>query len=396
MKVLHINICGNLSTGNIASDLIRVINEHGGEGILAYTRGTASKDIQTFKFGSSLDVYWHVACSRLTDRAGFYSKRATQKLIGFIESERPDLIHLHNLHGYYLNIEVLFDYLKRSEIPIVWTLHDCWAFTGHCCYFSEAGCSKWKTGCHDCDLKRDYPASVFIDSSKRNYLDKKKLFLGMKNMILVTPSVWLKQLVEQSFLSVYPCYAISNGVDSDIFSPRINTKLRSELQLENKTVVLGVASTWSERKGYKDFCKLSKIIDKDTALVMVGLNKQQIQKLPANVIGLERTKNVQELVELYSMADWYFNASVEETMGLTTIEAIMCQTPAIVYNATALPECVEPGNGYIVAPHDIEAVADIIKTVGKNGKKLKVGAKFEKREAYRRYYELYKGILEVR
>ena len=405
MKVLHINICGNLSTGNIASDIIREVRNRGGEGILAYARNSAGNDIPSIRIGNQNDVYIHAILSRITDRTGFYSKKATQKLIRQIQDWNPDIIHLHNLHGYYIHVGILFEFLKEYNRPVVWTLHDCWAFTGHCPYFSAVGCEKWRTGCHDCPEKKNYPASLIADQSKRNYLDKRSCFSGVSDMTLVTPSVWLKNIVGQSFLRDYPCNVIYNGIDPTKFYPRTGRIFRDKYRLKDEKILLGVASTWSKRKGYQDFCKLAELLPENWVVVMVGLKKDQIQALPAGIIGIERTETVEELAQIYSEADLYFNASVEETMGLTTVEAIFCGTPAVVYDSTAVPECVQQGDvnatGYVVAQGDVWAVAEIVRKLelgiipwlGKEAP-LERNREFYKEESCKKYYELYQAIME--
>ena len=235
MKVLQINsVCGVGSTGRIAADIHRVLKQNGHESKIAYGRGEAkgvSSD-DTIKIGTDRDIYAHVIQSRLTDRTGFYSKSATKKLIRSIEEYNPDVIHLHNIHGYYINIKLLFDYLKKAGKPVVWTLHDCWAFTGHCAYFDYCGCEKWKTGCEKCPQLSQYPKS-FADSSKRNYLDKKQIFNGINNMTIVTPSKWLEKLVKQSYLGNYNTQVIYNGIDLTVFKPTVSD-FRGRYGLENK------------------------------------------------------------------------------------------------------------------------------------------------------------------
>ncbi|MCI5858091.1 MAG: glycosyltransferase [Agathobacter sp.] len=405
MRVLHINICGNLSTGNIASDIIREVKLKGGDGILAYARNAVADDIPSILIGSQADVYAHAVLSRITDRTGFYSKKATLKLIEEIRAWNPDIIHLHNLHGYYLHVGVLFDFLKEYHRPVVWTLHDCWAFTGHCPYFSAVECERWKSGCHDCPEKKNYPASLLLDQSRRNYRDKQRYFLNVPDMTLVTPSKWLKGIVGESFLQGYPCEVVYNGIDQKKFYPRTGQTFREKYRLLDKRILLGVASTWSRRKGYEDFCKLAELLPDNWIIVMVGLKKEQIQMLPADIVGIERTKDVEELAQIYSESDLYFNASVEETFGLTTVEAIFCGTPAVVYNSTAVPECVqtdgEEATGYIVGRGDIAAVADIVRRLEDGSlpwlgrtKELDRNKEFFKEEACKKYYELYQTIME--
>ena len=186
MKVLQINIFGNLSTGRIAVDIYRTLISEGHQGVIAFARNSVPDDVPYIKIGNNLGVYCDGVLTRLTDRAGFFSRKATRKLIKEIQEYNPDIIHLHNLHGYYINVEILFEFLKQYGKPVVWTLHDCWAFTGHCCYYSMVGCEKWIDGCHDCEQIHAYPKSLLIDNSKNNYRKKQKLFTSMPNLQLVT------------------------------------------------------------------------------------------------------------------------------------------------------------------------------------------------------------------
>ncbi len=389
MRILQINsLCGTGSTGKIAVDLYNVLKDNGHECKIAYGRGEA-RGISledTIKIGSKADVYIHAALARLWDKSGFYSKSATKRFLKVVDEYKPDIIHLHNIHGYYINIELLFNYIKEKKIPVVWTLHDCWSFTGHCAHFDYAGCEKWKSGCHDCVCKNQYPKSL-TDNSKRNYAKKKELFSGIENMTIVSVSHWLDDLVTNSFLKAYNHAVIYNGIDVDKFK-HMDSDFRNKYNLNNKTVILGVASVWSDRKGLDDFIKLAGMIDDKYRIVLVGLNKKQMRLMPENIIGLARTDTIEELAGLYSMADVFFNPSVEETFGLTVAEAILCGTPAIVYNATALPECVDKDNGFVVEKHDLQTVADLIDKV----KEIKVSdvlTKYDKSERFKEYLGVY-------
>ena len=394
MKVLQINTFGNLSTGRIAVDLYNVLKSTGNDGLVAFARNTISDGVPHYVIGTMKNVYADALFTRITDGAGFYSKASTIKLIDKIKEYNPDVIHLHNLHGYYINVEVLFDYLKMSGKPVVWTLHDCWAFTGHCCHFSAIKCDKWKTQCEVCPQKHSYPAS-YIDHSKSNYLRKKKLFTGVENMQIVTVSKWLEDVTSQSYLASYPIETIYNGIDLSVFRP-MRSNIKDRLGIGNRKMILGVASTWSTNKGLKDFIELNKLITSEYVIILVGLSKQQITEMPNNIIGLPRTRDTNELVELYSAASIFFNASVEETFGLPTVEAMACGTPVIVYNSTALPEVVNEECGYIVEPHDLRTVVKILKdeeykTITKD-LCMKQARKYEKHKQYKQYIELYKSL----
>lgn len=341
MKVLFINtVFENGSTGRIVKDLGTAVEQNGGEYRAIYGRGV-SKDPHAIKMSTNLDVIFHAFFSRITDRAGFYSKRSTRYLVEYIRKYKPDIIHLHNLHGYYLNIEILFDFLKKEyKGKIIWTLHDCWAFTGHCVHYTWVKCNKWMRGCNHCLEKKQYPVSIFFDSSNKNYVDKKRIFTGINNMTIITVSDWLKYQTEQSFLKDYKVQRIYNGIDKKIFHYTEND-IKKKNNWENKKIVLLVSDGWNERKGFDKMLQVASIAPTDWMFVIVGLEKKRILKLPDNVIGIEKTWEQQELIKLYSAADVFFNPSVEETFGLTTVEAISCGTPALVFDSTASPEILQ-------------------------------------------------------
>lgn len=360
MKILQINIFGNLSTGRIAVDLYRTLHACGHEGVIAYARNTIAENIPSIRVGNKWSIYADGIMSRLTDRAGFYSRAATKKLIRQIQDYDPDIIHLHNLHGYYLNIELLFEYLRESAKPVIWTLHDCWAFTGHCCYYSAAGCGKWKTGCSRCGQKHTYPKSMLVDNSKRNYLRKKELFTSLPHLHLVCVSDWLAEEVKQSFLKNLPCEVIHNGIDTKAFR-FTESNFRKKYRLENKKIVLAVSTSWNDkRKGLDDVLQLASIAEGKYTVVIVGVSEDRKKQIGDKALAITRTDSTKELAEIYSSADVFFNASVEETFGLPTVEAIACGTPVIVYDSTALPEAVTDACGFVVKPHDVQAVRNII------------------------------------
>lgn len=393
MKVYQINTVYNIgSTGRIVAQLKHTLEARGDECMVAYGRGF-SEEKNTFKIGNIFDLYFHAMMTRITDKTGFYSKKNTRRLINDIKQFNPDIIHLHNLHGYYLNIEMLFKFLKEYNKPIVWTLHDCWAYTGHCAYYSEEGCNKWKTICHDCSQCRKYPSSYFADNSKNNFLKKKELFTLIDNKTIVTPSFWLKREVEQSFLGKYNTQCIYNGIDTSVFKPT-QGDLRIKYNLENKKIILGVASMWSERKGFLDFCKLAEILPDEYRIVMVGIESNQTVKIPSNIICIEKTDSQKMLASIYTEADVYFNASVEETMGLTTIEAIACGTPVVVYNKTAIPEVVDEKVGRVVESGNIEdvklAIEDIFTMENRSEICVQYAKKYCMEKQYAEYMDLYK------
>lgn len=344
MKVLMINsVCGIGSTGRICTDIADALIADGHECKIAYGRSSVPekyKDI-SYHIGGEFAVRLNGVKARLFDNEGFNAKRATKKLVNWIKTYNPDVIHLHNLHGYYLNVKILFDYLKTCGKKIVWTLHDCWSFTGHCSYFTLVKCEQWQSHCSYCPQKNSYP-KAFRSKAKKNFDKKRNAFTGVLDLTIVTPSKWLADLVEKSFLKEYPIEVINNGIDLTVFKPT-ESDFREKHGLQDKKIILGVASVWDKRKGLDDFFELAKIISDDYRIVLVGLNDKQLKRLPKNVIGVKRTNSVAELAGLYSTADVYITTSVEETFGMTVVESLACETPAIVYNKSALSELVNCG-----------------------------------------------------
>lgn len=369
MKVLMINsVCGIGSTGRICTDIAERLEAAGHDCRIACGRGAIPERYKKYamRVGNDLSTYMHGAQARVFDNAGFGSRGATRKLIKQIEEYDPDVIHLHNLHGYYLDVETLFAYLKKAKKPVAWTLHDCWAFTGHCPHFSAAGCEKWKTQCYACTEKRHYPASLLLDRSRANYLRKKTLFSCVDDLTIVTPSNWLATQVRQSFLGDYPTEVIYNGIDGTVFCDT-PSELRKRYGLENRKIALGVANIWDERKGLPYMLRLAKLLGDDWVVVLLGLSAKQIAALPSNIIGITRTRDISELAAWYSVADVYVNTSAEETMGMTTAEAISCGTPVAAFHTTATPEVVGE-NGMTVRYGDVNELANAtiqIATLGK-------------------------------
>lgn len=346
MRYLFINsVAGCGSTGRIVAEKCRELMLQGHECAIAYGREVRDcADISLIRVGSSTGIRLHALQSRIFDASGFGSRRATQQLVKSILDYNPDVIWLHNLHGYYLQVEVLFDFLRNCGKPIIWTLHDCWAFTGHCPYFDYVGCDRWVTGCHHCPQKRLYPASLLLDGSCRNFQRKKAAFTGIPNLSIQVPSRWLRERVCRSFLSDYPVEVVPNRVDRNVFYQNPGD-FRKKNHLENMKIVLGVANVWEPRKGLSDFLDLAKRLDASWKIVLIGLTPKQIAALPSEILGLPRASTVRELVAAYSEADVYLCTSREETFGMTVLEAACCGTPVIVYSGTA---CAEAGEGYRV------------------------------------------------
>ena len=391
MKVLQINKSSGIwSTGKIASNIGEKLIELGHESYIGFGRDFAINESTNIRIGTKADNYIHAFYSILFDKQGFGSKRATKAFVKKVEEINPDIIHLHNLHGYYLNLEVLFKYLQQANKPVVWTLHDCWAFTGHCVHFDYIGCDRWKRGCGDCPQK-SYPPSI-IDDSEKNFIKKKQLFTGIKNMIIVTPSRWLGNLVKQSFLGKYPVKVINNGIDLSIFKP-IESNFREKNNLKDKFIILGVASSWSRRKGFDYFIELSKKIKADEIIVMVGLTKKQKDQLPENIIGITRTNDIKELVEIYSAADVFVNPTLEDNFPTTNLEALACGTPVITFNTGGSVESIDDSCGVVVEKGDIDELIKAINIIKRNTPDkdycINKAKKFDKNDRFNEYIELY-------
>lgn len=379
------SVCSIRSTGRICTDIANKLEQEGHECKIAYGRENVLSEYEKYahRITSPLEVKIDGVKSRLFDNAGLNSKRATKKFIKWVEKYDPDLIHLHNLHGYYINIEVLFEYIKRKNKPVIWTMHDCWAFTGHCSHFARINCDKWLSGCHHCPKKKGYPSSVFLDNSKRNYHKKKAVFAGVENMTIVTPSKWLASLVEQSFFKGTKIQVINNGINTDIFKPT-QGNFREKYGLQNKKILLGVASAWSESKGLYDFVKLSEKLDDNYKIVLVGLTESQCAELPPQILAITRTTNINELAEIYSTADLFINPTYGDTYPTVNLEAQACGTPVVTYKTGGSVESVPSEN--VVDTGDIEGLMSI---VANENLSIKEGD-FSLKQMVNQYINLYK------
>lgn len=406
MKLLQVDSClGVGSTGRITESIAHLAQNRGWEcyiihGARYVKRPSCMEDIQSV---TKAGEYIHYVESLLFDNHGLSSRYATKRVIEQIKRIKPDVIQLHCVHGYYLNYKILFEYLNTTDIPVVWTFHDCWAFTGHCAHFVSIDCEQWKDGCYCCQLLKDYPKS-FFDKSQRNYQLKKSLFTVRNDLTTVVPvSYWLEGLVKESFFKDCTIHTIYNGVDINRFKPRDDLKsYLDKYNLEDKKYIMGVATAWSERKGYADYCKLSSLLPEDVKIVLVGLDtKKREEVFRYGIIGIARTENVEELVALYNGAAIVMNLSYEETFGLTTVEGFACGTPSIVYNATASPELVTPETGIAVEPSDIDGVARAVDEMLEKGKNFYSSACreraetcFDKDEKFQEYLNLYERLIK--
>ena len=387
MKILQINVvCGVKSTGRIATDIALLAREKGHDCKVAYGRDIVPDALQTFakKIGGKFSVRAHALYARLFDASGLGSKTATRKLVKWIKEYNPDVIHLHNVHGYYLHLPTLFSYLKQAEKKVVWTLHDCWAFTGHCSHFDFCGCDKWKTGCFACPQKSEYPKAL-TDKSKRNYSWKKETFTGVKDMTLVTPSKWLANLVKESFLKEYPVQVIPNGIDLTKFRP-MESDLRDRYALQAKKIVLGVASAWGEKKGLQDFYRLGQLLGKEYQVVLVGLTEEQRKTAPKEVLALPSTNSIEDLAKWYTAADVFVNCTYEDTFSMVNMEAQACGTMAITYQTGGAVETV--AEDCIVRKGDVQAMTEKIQSLINSPVQMQETCK-DKNMYYERYLQVY-------
>ena len=401
-SLLQINSCVNLkSTGRIVEGIGEIAVGSGWKSYIAYGRESAPGKSRLVKIGNKLSVISHVAITRLLDMHGYGSWVATKRFLRQVDKIKPDIVHLHNIHGYYINIDVLFDYLSKENIPIVWTLHDCWPITGHCAHFDQIGCEKWKTECHHCPQKGGYPASLLADRSRKNYRLKKELFTSVKNMTIVPVSEWLSLIVKDSYLSKYPIHIINNGIDLNVFSPQTENKyIREEYQIGDAFMILGVATAWGINKGLNDFIEMSK--DTQWKVVLIGIPESIRKRLPSNIITLCKTENQNELASFYSAADVFVNPTYLDSFPTVNLEALACGTPVITYKTGGSPEAIDSKTGLVIEKGDLDALISSIKQVKAKGKEFysmacveRAKALYNKDDRYKEYIDLYESIIKT-
>ncbi len=362
MKYLFINsVCGIRSTGRIVTEQAEKLIAEGHICKIAYGRETVSEKYKSmsYRIGTDLTFKINALGVRVFDNEGLWARKQTKNFIKWANDYNPDVLWLHNLHGYYINIELLFEWIKsRPQMKVKWTLHDCWSFTGHCAHFDYVGCDKWLSGCTDCPQKGEYPKSYIADNSKSNYQRKKAAFCGVVDMTLITPSRWLADLVGKSFLGGYPTEVVHNKIDVNVFKPT-KSSFRKNNGVEDKTVVLGVASAWNNKKGLSDFVKLASMLDGSYKIVMVGLTKKQIKKMPKSILCIERTNSAEELAEIYTAADVFVNLTYEDTYPTVNLEALSCGTPCITYRTGGSVESVR--EDCVAEKGDLDAILQKIK-----------------------------------
>lgn len=400
MKVVQINgVCGQGSTGRIAQSISEVASENNIENYLFYGVGTSDYTLSEC-LESDLYLKFNILKTRLFGKHGFYSKTATRRLLKRLDEIKPDIIHLHNIHGHYLNIKLLFNYIKKHNIKIIWTLHDCWPYTGHCAYYDFAKCDKWITGCHNCSQKHAYPTSKIFDRSKSLYNEKKELFTGVNDLILVTPSEWLANDVKKSFLKEYPVKVINNGIDLTKFNIK-QTNLKEKLGIQGKKIILGICFELYDRKGGKYLVELSKLLQPDEHIVILGLQTQE--KLPENITVLPKTNSVEELAEIYSMADVFANTTLEDNFPTVNIESLACGTPIVTFDTGGSAEIIDETTGYKVEKGDVETMYQKINCILEKDKneykescRNRAERLYSEKDKFNEYIELYRNGFEAR
>lgn len=368
MKIVHINTVWNrCSTGRIAASLHALSETAGHSSLAAYGRGPKPDKlgIPGIRIGNPADFLFHVLRNFTSGRCGFSSTIPTRRFLRWLDVERPDLLHLHNLHGFYLHVGLLFDYIRAHDIPVVWTLHDCWPFTGHCAFFDES-CKKWETGCHDCPVHRSaYPYALFRDGSKENWLAKRMAFTGVKRMRIVTPSKWLAELVRRSFLRDYSVEVLPNGIDISMFHPIEHANAKKEETAARKNV-LAVANVWEPRKGLPILLDAAEALRGEFRFTLVGLSPAQrraVQRRNPDIQALGRLDNQEDLVDLYNSARIFANPTLQDNFPTTNLEALACGTPVVTCHSGGSAECLSEACGITVEPENTMAFIEAIRTL---------------------------------
>ncbi len=402
MKILQINAVYNLSsTGKISTDFQNYINEKT-EHICKTAFSYGGTEADGYIIGSQMDRKIHGFLSRLTGKQAWFSKNATKKLLNFIDEYSPDIIQLGNLHGNCINFPMLMKYIAEKDIPTVYTLHDCWPFTGKCCHYTADKCYKWQTGCYECPRLNKDNASWGVDKTQELWREKRKLFSEIPRLAVVGVSKWIvdesmkSPLMENVKIFDY----IYNGIDADIFKPNLQSTVREKYNLKEKKILLGVASGWQACKGLYDIVELSKMVPSDCQIVLVGNINEPIPE--CNILNIPATENVHELVDWYSAADVLINMSKEETFGKVSAEALMCGTPVVCFNSTANPELVGENCGLVCKTENISDFKDLVMEVLKNGKETYFDAcinfateNFVIEKSFVKYVQLYADLLDV-
>lgn len=403
-KLFQVNVVANSgSTGKIAEQIGLLAMADGWDSYMAYGRWNYNSSLKLYKIGSKKDIYLHGLKSILLDKHSMGSKWATRAFIKEIQRVKPDIIHIHNIHGYYLNLPLLCDFLAEYGKPIVMTLHDCWTVTGHCVHFQDINCDRWIKGCHHCPNLKGYPKSLFVDNSKNNWNIKKESFQKILPLLTIVPVCnWLSDIVSRSFLKHATRKVIVNGIDLDIFRPMENVlETRIKYKLVDKFVILAVSNGWNSTKGLEDILWIRDKLSDEYVIVMVGVNPRQKKKLPQGIMGICKTENVVQLVELYAISDVFLNPTYEDTLPTVSIEALACGTPVISYNTGGSADIVDENVGILIERGNRDVLLSSIGEIRSRGKatyqklcREKALNIFNNQKCFSDYLKLYKELLK--
>lgn len=403
MNVLQVNtVYPNGSTGRITAAIATyTAAQPHTRAMVAFGVGeeVRADSLCALRIGTPWERKIHGAKRKLFDAEGYGSRRATRKLIRLCENTNVDVVHLHNLHGCYIHLKSWFGYLQKANIPVVWTLHDCWAVTGHCAHFDFCGCMQWKTLCRSCPQKHEYPECIGFSGSKRNYRMKERLFTSLPKLTLAAPSQWIQTITAQSYLQKYPARVVYNGVDTKVFQPT-ESDIRVKHHINGKKLLLFVASEWTERKGLLVIADLANRLDNTYQLAVVGLKEAQIKDLPHNVLGVEHLSSAHDLCAWYTAADCFVNPTLEDTMPLVNLEALACGTPIAVFRTGGCPEVVTDACGMVVPKNDANALAEAVQLICAKPKTsyhkacIEQAARFSMDKTIQSYYQLYQEVMQ--
>ncbi len=401
--LLQINTVANQgSTGHIAEEIGKTALAQGWRCVMAYGRGKPKSEMELWRVGSDVDMYAHALHARLFDSLGLCSRAATKRLIERIETLQPDIVHLHLLHGYYINYPLLFAYLAKKDIPVVWTMHDEWAITGHC---ATLLCDGWRSGCNKCAYHHKFPSSWLLDRSRRNFLRKKESINAVRNLTIITPSHWLASIMRQSHLGNHSILTIHNGIDLSIFCPSTQEEVqsvRSQLGITQPNVILGVASIWGPDKGLPDFVELRQLLPMEKyAIVLVGLTETQLRGLPQGIIGVKHTDGQHQLATFYTLARVFVNPTYLDNFPSTNVEALACGTPVITYHTGGSIEAVSKDTGRVVEQGNVVALAQAISEISATPKNTvacreRAVERYDKNKILMQHMSLYNQLLKPR
>lgn len=393
MRIAQINVtCDQGGTGKIALAISELLTQNEIKNVILYS-SKKSDYPNGIKYTTRFSVKMHALISRVLGNYGFDNKIATRTLISHLKRIKPEIIHIHNVHSHDCDLTMLFNYIRKNQIKVYWTFHDCWAFTGYCPYFDMVGCDQWKTECRNCTQRKHY--SWFFDRSNANFRKKRALFDGV-DVTIVTPSHWLCNLVKQSFLKDYPVKVIHNGIDLAVFKPR-QSDFREKYNCKDKFILLGVSFMWENRKGLDVFLKLADRLDERYQIVLVGIRRDMKEKIPDKIIKIGKTSNQKELAEIYTAVDLFVNPTREENYPTVNMEALACGTPVLTFDTGGSGEMVDETCGCIVPKNDIETLYNKIIQISEErpysqDSCLQKAKEFDASERLKEYIALIKGV----